>query len=90
VVLTDLDMPRLNGLELCRAIRGHHELSDTPVAIMSGSFPPGDPRAAEAALCATMVKPFAQDDIVSLIRQLVAVGRHDHAADPSPCPLGRD
>ena len=90
VILTDFDMPRLSGLDLCRAIRGHHELSDTPVAILSGSFQPGDPRALEVKLCATVVKPFDQDDIVSLLRRLVAGGRHDHAADPSRCPLGRD
>lgn len=30
VVLTDLDMPRLTGLELCHALRGHHDHAAVP------------------------------------------------------------
>ncbi|MCA2213315.1 response regulator [Jidongwangia harbinensis] len=89
VVLTDFDMPRLNGLELCRAIRGHHQLSDTPVAIISGSLAPGDPRAVEAQLCATLVKPFTREALVAAVRRLVDGGRHHHDAEPSPCPAAQ-
>jgi CheY-like chemotaxis protein len=88
VVLTDLDMPRLTGLELCQAIRGHHELSDIPVAILSGSLLPGDRRAVDACLCGVMLKPFSNHDLVAAVRRLVEIGGHDHGAVPSLCPLG--
>ncbi len=50
VVLTDLDMPYLNGLQLCH-IRRHPTLHTVPVAIPSGALLPGDP-AYPARTCA--------------------------------------
>ncbi len=87
VILTDLDMPGLTGLELCRAIRGHHELRDIPVAILSGSLMPGDSRAVDAGLCGVMLKPFNNKDLLVAVQHLVTHGRHNHTAEPSPCPL---
>lgn len=87
VILTDFEMPRLTGLELCQAIRGHHELRDIPVAILSGALLPGDWRVADAGLCAVMLKPFDNAGLVAAMQQLVTHGRHDHSLDPSPCPL---
>ena len=87
VILTDLDMPKLSGLELCQAIRGHHELRDVPVAILSGSLVPGDRRAVDAGLCGVMLKPFDNTDLLAAVQHLVTHGRHDHTAEPSPCPL---
>ena len=86
VVLTDLDMPRLTGLELCHALRGHRELHDTPVAMLSGSLTPGDPRALDARLCAVLLKPFSADDLVAAVRNLVETGLHDHTSIPTRCP----
>lgn len=87
VVLSDLDMPGMTGLQLCRAIRRDPLLHDIPLAILSGSLLPGDPRAVEADVCGVMLKPFANNDLVTAVRQLLDRGRHDHRADPSPCPL---
>lgn len=87
VVLTDLDMPLMNGLELCRAIRDHVDLGSTPVAVLSGSLRPGDPRAAEAVLCGVLLKPFSNNDLVQAVRRLAEHGRHDHRGAPSRCPL---
>jgi CheY-like chemotaxis protein len=87
VILTDLDMPKLTGLELCQAIRGHHELRDVPVAILSGSLMPGDRRAVDAGLCGVMLKPFDNEDLVAAVQHLLTHGRHDHSLEPSPCPM---
>jgi CheY-like chemotaxis protein len=37
LVLTDLQMPRMDGAELCAAIRSEPELARTPVIVMTGS-----------------------------------------------------
>lgn len=42
-VITDVDMPCMNGLDLCRAIRDDPDLCDTPILIVSGSIHPNDP-----------------------------------------------
>lgn len=86
VVLTDLDMPGLNGLQLCRAIRADPDLARMPVGILSGSLCLRDPRVAEVHACGAWLKPFADAVLVSAVRELLTAGRHDHG-DPSACPL---
>src|SRR3954447_2562504 len=34
LVIADVDMPRLNGLDMCRAIRDDPALSDVPVVVL--------------------------------------------------------
>jgi CheY-like chemotaxis protein len=84
IVLTDLDMPGMNGLELCHAIRRDDDLRDTPVAILSGGIRPGDPRLAETQLCGTLLKPFSPADIVAAVQRLLDTGPHPHT-DGTPC-----
>ena len=78
VVLTDLDMPTMNGLELCRAIRLDPVLAGTPVAVLSGGLRPGDARVAGANLCEVLLKPFVNADLVAAVRRLADAGPHDH------------
>ena len=82
VILTDLDMPALTGLQLCQAVRRHPELQDVPVAILSGSLQPGDPRTAGANLCGVFLKPYGSSDLVAAVQRLAGMGRHGHA---TPC-----
>lgn len=86
VVVTDLDMPGLTGVQLCQAIRADPRLRDVPVGILSGSLHPGDPRAADAYACGVWLKPFVSDELVGAVRHLLTVGQHGHE-HPSPCPL---
>ena len=87
VVLTDLDMPGLSGLELAQALREHPGEHDVPIMILSGSLHPGDPRSAQAQLCGVMLKPFINIDLVATVRHLTKTGRHRHDRDTTTCPL---
>jgi CheY-like chemotaxis protein len=40
LVITDWMMPRMNGAELCRAIRADRELCDTPLLVFTAVLPP--------------------------------------------------
>ncbi|MEV8509754.1 response regulator [Actinoplanes sp. NPDC051475] len=80
VVLTDLDMPHLDGMELCAAIRKDPAPADTPVAILSGGLQPGDPRTAGVQLCDVLLKPFVNGDLISAVRRVADTGRHHHHA----------
>jgi two-component system sensor histidine kinase and response regulator WspE len=42
LIITDVDMPRMNGLELIRAIRSHAALHDLPIIIVSYKDRPED------------------------------------------------
>ncbi len=84
VVLTDLDMPHMDGLQLCQAIRQDPALAETPVAILSGGLQPGDPRTVDAHVCGVLLKPFANQDLVTAVRRLADTGRHQNH---SPCSM---
>jgi two-component system chemotaxis response regulator CheY len=49
LVISDLEMPELDGLELCQAIRADGRLSRTPVLVLSGTATPEQARKCRAA-----------------------------------------
>ena len=86
VVLTDLGMPRMDGLELSRALRGHPDLAGVPVLMLSGQLHPGDSQPAEAGVCAVLLKPCPNDRVVATVGELAAYGAHEHGAGATDCP----
>lgn len=80
VLLTDLGMPRMDGLELTAAVRAHPDLADTPVVMLSGHLTPGDTRPLIAGACAVLLKPCPNDRLRSVVRGLVERGPHRHDA----------
>ena len=86
VVLTDLGMPRMDGLELTRALRSHPAVAGTPVVMLSGQLHPGDRQPVEAGVCAVLLKPCPNDRVVTTVGDLAEGGAHDHSRDTSECP----
>src|SRR4051794_35012636 len=84
LVLTDLGMPRMDGLELTRAIREHADLADTPVAMLSGHLHPGDTKPFAAGVCAVMLKPCPNDRLRAVVQDLLERGPHRHTG--AMCP----
>ena len=79
LVVTDLSMPRMGGLELCRRIR---ERSDVPIIVLSVK---GDERAKVEALDLGaddyVTKPFGMDELLARIRAaLRRAGAHEPQA----------
>ena len=59
LVLAELNMPRLSGAELARAIRGEIQWRDIPVMLITGkSKPEGAVKAYEAGADDVILKPF--------------------------------
>jgi DNA-binding response OmpR family regulator len=68
LVLSELDMPRMSGAELARAIRGEVQWNDIPVMLISGkSDPKGAVRAYEAGADDVILKPFHFEVLVARI-----------------------
>jgi DNA-binding response OmpR family regulator len=68
LVLAELDMPRMSGAELARAIRGEVQWNDIPVMLISGkSDPKGAVRAYDAGADDVIVKPFHFEVLVARI-----------------------
>jgi CheY-like chemotaxis protein len=72
IIVTDVDMPRMTGLDLCRAVRRDPDLRHIPVLVVSGSIDPGDPVTAEAGVTSVLGKPFMPAELRSRLEDLLA------------------
>lgn len=72
--IIDFDMPRLNGLETCRRIKGRHETRLLPVILVTGLLPEDEKvRALEAGCDDFLPKPYEQDALLTRIRSLLRI-----------------
>src|SRR5258708_9483662 len=67
VVITDWDMPCMDGIELCRQMKRDAALATIPVMMVSASFPPGFRVPPWAAF---FRKPASLQRLVELVREL--------------------
>ena len=65
LVLTDLMMPQLTGLQLAQQLRNDARTAAIPVVAMSAAPPPHIPE----VFAAVLPKPFALDDLMTTVRQ---------------------
>ncbi len=60
VVVTDLNMPLMDGFEFIRRLRSHPRVSAIPVVVISGDTDPATPeRVAHLGVSAFFTKPFS-------------------------------
>ena len=71
LILLDLRLPRIDGMEVLREIKASEELKDIPVVILSTSQAEGDvDRAYRNRANSYLVKPMEFDEFVRLIDEL--------------------
>jgi two-component system, chemotaxis family, sensor kinase CheA len=73
IVVSDVDMPRMNGFDLTTKIRGDGEFADIPVVLVTALASDADrERGMEVGANAYLVKSsFDQNDLLAAIRRLV-------------------
>lgn len=70
-VITDLNMPVMNGLDFIRKYRGHPSSTGVPIIFLTTESDDGLKGQAKAAgATGWMVKPFKQDQLLSVIRKV--------------------
>jgi DNA-binding response OmpR family regulator len=75
VLVLDVMLPRLGGLEVLKLVRGESALRTLPVVVLTARGRPHDRRMAEEiGVEVFMTKPFANQDVVEAVRRLAAVG----------------
>ncbi|TDO41717.1 PAS domain S-box-containing protein [Paractinoplanes brasiliensis] len=85
LLVADIDMPHLDGLELCRAVRDDQRVAATPVVLITAYLLPGDPRLAATGALAVIGKPFGVPELTAALRtHLDAVPTR--AAEPDIVP----
>jgi len=76
LVLAELDMPRMTGAELARAIRGEVQWNDIPMMLITGkSEAKGAVRAYEAGADDVILKPFHFEVLIARIGRRIERAR---------------
>lgn len=80
LVFLDVMMPRLNGFEVCRAIKSDPSLAGTTVVMLTAKGQAYD-RAEGAAVGADryLTKPFDPDELLAVAREALGLGGADEA-----------
>ena len=72
LILTDINMPDINGLELISFVRSNPNFENTPVIVVSSE---GSSRDRDKALSlganAYVTKPFEPDDLLALVQKFL-------------------
>ena len=72
LVILDVMMPRIDGVEVCRAIKAREESADTPVILLSAKDRDKDrEEGLEAGADLYLTKPFSPKRLVQEIRNLM-------------------
>ncbi|GAA3343230.1 hypothetical protein GCM10020358_81090 [Amorphoplanes nipponensis] len=83
LIVTDVDMPHLDGVQFCRAVRADPELADIPIMVLTGYLPPSDPRLAAVGATTVMTKPFGVHELIAALRRHLGEGPVHAAAGPA-------
>ena len=72
LILMDIQLPKISGIEAMRLLRAESATAATPiVAITSFALSGDDRKAREAGATAYLAKPYSPRDLLALIRKLV-------------------
>lgn len=76
-IVTDLNMPRMDGFELIRRVRAHERLASIPIVVVSADTDPATPdRIARLGVDAFFTKPYSPSQVRHKLEQIL------HAATP--------
>ena len=76
-IVTDLNMPRMDGFELIRRVRQHERLSATPIIVVSADTDPDTPgRISQLGVSAFFPKPYSPAQVRRKLEQIL------NATDP--------
>ncbi len=71
-IVTDLNMPRMDGFEMIRRIRANRALSGTPIIVVSGDTDPATPdRVAQLGVVAFFAKPYSPAQVRRKLEQIL-------------------
>jgi CheY-like chemotaxis protein len=71
IVVTEILVPKLDGLSLCRTLKSNSETKD--ILVMIFSHLQADDRAAEAGADAFLLKPLDEELLITTLERLLAV-----------------
>lgn len=78
LIILDVMMPKLDGFEVCRAIKAKQETKDIPVILLSAKDSEKDKRKGKEAGCDRyMTKPFSPLRLIETVQELLGSRQPD-------------
>lgn len=75
LILMDLQLPKISGLEATRRLRANPATAQMPIiAITSFALSGDDQKAIEAGASAYLAKPYSPRDLLALVRKILPEG----------------
>jgi CheY-like chemotaxis protein len=72
IILADIDMPKMNGYQLCERLKKEESTRTIPVILLTAAFEPVDEELAQQVQADDfLVKPFESQDLLSKIRSVL-------------------
>ncbi len=76
VIVSDIMMPRMDGLEFVQSLADHPEVADVPIVFLTARNTPKDVIAGiQAGARAYVTKPFKQKELVDKVRRVLGHSR---------------
>ncbi len=75
IVLADIEMPKVNGYQLCDKIKKNPATAHIPVILLAGAFEPIDEElSAQIKADDSVIKPFESQELISKINSVLTMG----------------
>ncbi len=72
IILADIEMPKLNGYQLCEKVKNNASTVHIPVVLLAGAFEPFDEEYAKAVGADDyIIKPFESQELISKVKSLL-------------------
>ena len=72
LILMDVQLPKMSGLDVTRALRGDPATADVPIIVVTSFALSGDEqRAKDAGATAYLAKPYSPRELLAKIREIV-------------------
>lgn len=72
IILADIEMPKVNGYQLCEKVKSNAATVHIPVVLLAGAFEPFDEEYAKAVGADDyIIKPFESQELISKVKSLL-------------------
>ncbi len=83
IILADVEMPKLNGYQLCEKIKGDPATARIPVILLAGAFEPfSEEQARRYGADDFIIKPFEAQELTSKVKALLMEREEDAGYEP--------